>query len=209
MPNSVSNLPWRLRIWFAQGDSTAAARLIRAYEPTTGTSSDGPLVALLQETVGITLGHISLCEGKFSEAEVLLARIQQEAEKSGRMGNVIEIMLLRALVARAVGNMAQAINLFSRALKHTEPEGYIRVFVDLGMPMAALLREAVSQGITSNFVRELLAEFEKKKPRTKKPVYQPLVEFLTKRELEVLRRLADGLSNEVEHQVTITQIVIK
>ena len=167
-------------------------------------------MALLQETVGITLGHISLSEGKFSEAEALLARVQQEAEKAGRMGNVIEILLLRALAARAVGNMAQAIDLLSRALKLAEPEGYIRVFVDLGMPMAALLREAVSQGVTSNYVRELLAEFEKKKHHTKTPAYQPLVESLTERELEVLRLLADGLSNEeIAKKLVLTLGTIK
>ncbi len=191
-PYSISRLPWQLRIWFAQGDITAAAQHIQAYEPVLGMGRGG----LLQETVDIALGHIRLAEGKFSEAEALLARVQQEAENSGRMGNVIEILLLRALAARSLCNMAQAIDLLSRALKLAEPEGYLRIFVDLGMPMAALLREAVSQCIISNYVRELLAEFEKKKRHTKPFTYQPLAESLTERELEVLRLLTDGLSNE-------------
>jgi LuxR family maltose regulon positive regulatory protein len=192
LPHSVSRLPWRLRLWFAQGDITAAAQHIRAYEPALSTGRGGPL----QETVGITLGHIKLSEGKLNEAEALLAKVQREAEESGRMGNVIETLLLRALAARALGNVDQAIDLLNTALKLAEPEGYIRIFVDLGMPMATLLKEAVSQGVVSNYVRELLAEFEKKKYHTKAPVYQPLVEPLTERELEVLRLLADGLSNE-------------
>jgi LuxR family maltose regulon positive regulatory protein len=206
----ASNLPWRLRFWFAQGDFSAAARLIQAYEPAPGIGRGGPLVALLQETVGITLGHISLCEGKFSKAETLLAGVQMEAEQAGRMGNVIEILLLRALAVRALGNMAQAIDLLDRALKLAEPEGYVRVFVDLGMPMAALLREDVSQGLTSNYVRGLLAEFEKKKNRTMKLAYQPLIEPLTDRELEVLRLLADGSSNgQIAEKLVLTTGTVK
>lgn len=210
LPRTVSNLPWRLRLWFALGDFTAAAGFVRAYEPAPGIGRGGPLVALLQETVGTALGHISLYEGKFSEAESLLTRVQQEAEKAGRTGNLIEILLLRALAARAVGNVAQAIDFLSRALKLAEPEGYIRVFVDLGMPMATLLREAVSRGVISNYVRELLAEFEKKKRHTKTPAYQPLVESLTERELEVLRLLTDGLSNEeIAKKLVLTLGTIK
>jgi LuxR family maltose regulon positive regulatory protein len=206
----TSNLPWRLRFWFAQGNFSAAARLIQAYEPTTSKDRGGRLATLLQETVSITLGHISLCEGKFSKAETLLARVQQEAEQAGRLGNVIEILLLRALAARALGNVAQAINLLDKALKLAEPEGYIRVFVDLGMPMATLLRERVSKGVTSTYTRKLLTVFEKKKHRTETLAYQPLVEPLTERELEVLRLLADGLSNEeIADKLVLTTGTIK
>ncbi len=206
----ASNLPWRLRFWFAQGNFSAAARLIQAYEPTPDIGRGGPLVALLQETVGITLGHISLCEGKFSEAETLLARVQLEAEQAGRMGNVIEILLLRVLAAQALGNIPQAIDMLSRALKLAEPEGYIRVFVDLGMPMAGLLKEAASQGVTSNYVRELLSVFEKRKHHTKTLAYQPLIEPLTDRELEVLRLLADGSSNEeIAERLVLTTGTVK
>jgi LuxR family maltose regulon positive regulatory protein len=208
--HSISTLPWRIRISFARGDFTAAAQLIQAYDLTLNTSPGGPLEALLQETVGTTLGHVSLCEGKFSEAEISLARVQDEAERSGRAGNVIEILLLRALAARAVGNVAQAIALLNTALKLAEPEGYVRVFVDLGMPMAALLKEAISRGITSNYVRGLLAEFERKKRPVKTPVYQPMVESLTERELEVLHLLADGLSNEeIAGKLVLTVSTIK
>jgi LuxR family maltose regulon positive regulatory protein len=206
LPAAISRLPWQLRLWFAQGDLTSATQHIQAFEPALGTGRGGPL----QETVVIALGHIKFSEGKLSEAEALLAGVQQEAEKSGRIGNVIEVLLLRALAARAEGNGVQAINLLNTAIKLAEPECYIRIFVDLGMPMDALLREAVSQGDMSNYARKLLVEFERKKPHTKMPTYQPLTEYLTERELEVLRLLADGLSNqEIAKKLVLTLGTIK
>jgi hypothetical protein len=48
LPHTVSNLPWRLRIWFAQGDFKTPTQFIRAYEPASGTGQGGPLVALLR-----------------------------------------------------------------------------------------------------------------------------------------------------------------
>ena len=44
-----------------------------------------------------------------------------------------------------------------RALTLAEPEGYVRIFVDEGPPMAALLKAAARQGIAPSHVRRLLA----------------------------------------------------
>ena len=50
------------------------------------------------------------------------------------------------------------------ALKHSlalaEPEGYIRLFVDEGKPMATLLQHAIARGIAPNYVTTLLSAFE-------------------------------------------------
>ena len=64
--------------------------------------------------------------------------------------------------------------------------------------MAQLLSEAAAQGITPGYVAQLLAAFEAEKQdedKSSAPA-QSLVEPLSQRELEVLRLIAEGLSND-------------
>jgi LuxR family maltose regulon positive regulatory protein len=80
----------------------------------------------------------------------------------------------------------------SRALTLAEPEGYVRMFVDEGLPMAGLLEEAAKRRIAPNYVRQLLIAFGKVEDSA--PVKQVLLEPLSERELEVLRLLRTDLS---------------
>ncbi|MGH3339155.1 MAG: LuxR C-terminal-related transcriptional regulator [Propionibacteriaceae bacterium] len=73
-----------------------------------------------------------------------------------------------------------------------EPEGYIRIFVDEGQPMASLLRVAGRQGIAQGYVRRLLAAVNKSGDAA--PVQPGLIEPLSDRELDVLRLLGTDLS---------------
>ena len=52
------------------------------------------------------------------------------------MGSVIEILVLLALAHQAQGNIPPALVSLERALTLAEPEGYVRIFVDEGEPMA-------------------------------------------------------------------------
>lgn len=102
-----------------------------------------------------------------------------------------------------------AVLTLTRALALGEPEGYVRTFVDEGAPMAGLLAkvlEARRRGRiptphpAPEYVEHVLAAFgpeissSAEMPRT--PTSQWLVEPLTERELEVLRLIAAGASNQ-------------
>jgi LuxR family maltose regulon positive regulatory protein len=89
----------------------------------------------------------------------LLERLLKAAEAGGRMGSVIEILVLQALAHEAQGNISQALVLLERTLTLAEPEGYVRIFVGEGKPMAKLLSEAAAQGIMSDYVIKLLEVF--------------------------------------------------
>ena len=52
---------------------------------------------------------------------------------------------------------------WQRALALAEPEGYVRVFVDEGPPMAALLKLAAKQPDRPGYVRRLLARRERRR----------------------------------------------
>jgi len=131
----------------------------------------------------------------------LLERLLNAAEKGGRTGSSIEILILQALAFEAQNNISDALRPLERALTLAEPECYFRIFVDEGPPMAHLLYEALSHEIAPDYVQRLLKAFpvaEPEKPVTlqthdKNP---DLIEPLSERELEVLQLIADGLTNQ-------------
>jgi LuxR family maltose regulon positive regulatory protein len=133
------------------------------------------------------------------------------------MGSVIEILMLQALAHEAQGDSPSALVPLERALTLAEPEGYVRIFVDEGRPMAQLLSEAAARGIMPDYTARLLAIFEAEKQKSKDRSYPPpalpvqsLVEPLSQRELEVLQLIAQGLSNrEISERLFLAVITVK
>ncbi len=80
----------------------------------------------------------------------------------------------------------------------------MRLFADKGPPMAELLRQAAARGLAKGCVARLLRAWGKM-PDPDLPVAHVLVDPLTRRELEVLRLLAAGLSDrEIAQELTIS-----
>jgi LuxR family maltose regulon positive regulatory protein len=172
-----------------------------------GLSADDDL-SYLREFEHVTLARVLIAEyrsdlvdGSIIEAMELLERLLRAAEEGGRTGSVIEILALQALAHEAQGDIPSAITPLQRALVLAEPEGYVRIFVDEGQPMARLLYEALSLGIAPHYVRQLLAAFPSAEPvqaaslKTQVP-QSDLIEPLSERELEVLQLIAKGLTNQ-------------
>jgi LuxR family maltose regulon positive regulatory protein len=110
---------------------------------------------------------------------------------------------------QAQGDTAGAFTALEKALALGEPEGYVRVFVEQGAPMAALLQRAAAHGIAPDYVSRLLvaldAEGAESVPAPSPPSPPPLVEPLTPRELEVLQLLGEGRTNrEIAEALVIT-----
>jgi LuxR family transcriptional regulator, maltose regulon positive regulatory protein len=141
-----------------------------------------------------------LAAGRPAEALALLAPALMHVEQINRTGQVIEYELLIALATAALGQPSKAMQSLERALTLAAPEGFVRIFVDEGQPMARLLREAASQRIQPAYVGRLLAAFgEESTTNTLIPdprFLNALVEPLSEREGEVLRLIAEGLSND-------------
>jgi LuxR family maltose regulon positive regulatory protein len=193
----------KTRVWVAQGRLTEALGWTRER----GLSAHDDL-SYLREFEHITLARVLLARYKsdreeryIHEAMELLERLLQAAEEGGRMGSVIEILVLQALAHEAQGDSPAALVPLERALSLAEPEGYVRIFVDEGLPMARLLYEALSQGVESDYIRRLLAAFpvaesEQTASSPMRGSKSELVEPLSERELEVLQLIAEGLSNQ-------------
>jgi LuxR family maltose regulon positive regulatory protein len=184
------------RAWLALGQLEEAERWARSY-----VADDSPSPGLVQEFENITLARLSLLQGKPGEASALLNQIRAAAVANGHKGRVIEILVLTALAQYDSDEKKVALETLHAALKMGEPEGYVRTFVDEGQPMAALLYEALAQGIKLDYVGMLLAAFpvnntisSSSPNRSEAP--QQLIEPLSERELEVLQLMASGASNQ-------------
>jgi LuxR family maltose regulon positive regulatory protein len=206
----------KARVWVAQGRMGEALGWARER----GLSVEDDL-SYLREFEHITLARALLAryksdreERSIHEALGLLERLLQAAEGGGRMGRVIEILMLQALAHEAQGDIPSALVPLERALTLAEPEGYVRVFVDEGRPMAQLLSEAAAQGIMPDYTVKLLAVFEAEEQKSADeshlPPAQSLIEPLSQRELEVLRLIAQGLSNrEISERLFLALITVK
>jgi LuxR family maltose regulon positive regulatory protein len=126
-------------------------------------------------------------------------------------------LVLQAVAHDAKGEHEEALRLLGHALAQAEAEGFIRTFVDEGSPMAKLLFEANAAGIYSSYTNTLLAAFATagraltSGPKTKyvnSPPYP--IEPLSPRELEVLKLLAQGLSNrEISERLFLALATVK
>jgi LuxR family maltose regulon positive regulatory protein len=156
----IAALKTRVRV--KQGRLTEVLSWVRER----GLSVDDDL-SYLREYEHITLARVLIAEYKIDranrsihEAMGLLERLLKTAEEGGRMGSVIEILVLQALAHEAQGNIPLALEPLERALALAEPEGYVRTFLDEGMPMAQLLSAAAADGIMPDYIGKLLAVFK-------------------------------------------------
>ena len=155
----------KARIWVAQGRLTEALEWVREQ----GLSADDDL-CYLREFEHITLARILIAQyqndrmdGSIHAVMRLLDRLLQAAEEGSRMGSVIEILVLQALAHQAQGNITPALAPLERALTLAEPEGYVRIFVDEGKPMAELLTRIEAKDGTlrvKEYILKLLSAFD-------------------------------------------------
>jgi LuxR family transcriptional regulator, maltose regulon positive regulatory protein len=160
----------------------------------------------LQEFEHITLNRILIAQYKndskecsFLKAMKLLKRLLEAAEEGKRVNSVIEILILQAVAYEAQGKIPLALSPLQRALSLAEPEGYVRIFVDEGIPMARLLTKAAATGIKQEYISKLISEFGTTEDNSKNKssqLSQLIIEPLSHRELEVLKQIAQGLSNQ-------------
>ena len=183
----------RARVWIDQGRLGDARGWVRAE----GLSAEDEL-EYVRTFEHITLARLLLAESKRDEAGAtlfaamgLLDRLLEAAVAGGRMGAAIEILVLQALAHQIRRDIEAALVPLRRALVLAEPEGYVRVFLDGGPPMADLLESLHDRTASSAYVHELLTSFGRGLRRA--PIDQGLVEPLSGRELEVLRLLATDL----------------
>jgi LuxR family maltose regulon positive regulatory protein len=196
----------RLELWLARGRLRAAARWSDEILGDGG-PGDRPAGARMQ----LALVRVLIVKGDTKSVEralTMLGPLLWRADEEGRAGIQIEGLALRALAHWRRGDGAGAMTALEHALRLAEPEGYMRLFLDLGLPMARLLQEAHSRSVVPDYVETLLeaSDTELLPPESGKVLLEPL----TDREQEVLELMAAGLRNhEIAEKLVISPGTVK
>ncbi len=166
-----------------QGNLAAAAHLAQAHE------------------LPLSQARAHLAQGDTSAALAVLESWREQVEAKRWQDERLKVLVLQAVALQAHGEQENAVHLLCDALALAEPGGFIRLFVDEGFPMAHLLSAAEATGMMPDYTGKLLAVLEAKEQKSEDtsslpPPAQPLIEPLSRRELEVLHLMAQGLSNQ-------------
>ena len=147
----------------------------------------------------------------------LLDALLPQANQFQRVATTIEIQVLQAIIQYALGEIEPAVKTFRNALALGEPEGFRRVYLDGGQPIAELLAYCQSEPqefeslLPSNaFISSLLADLHgevqsastsQTGSRISREQFTAKTEdglpiTLSAREVEVLKLIAEGKSNQ-------------
>jgi LuxR family maltose regulon positive regulatory protein len=140
-----------------------------------------------QDYENLTLAAIWLADGALAAVFDGLASLIRVAQAQGRLSTVIEAATLQAVAYQAAGKPDKALTALQYALELAQTQGYIRVFLDAGQPLLKLLARARERGLAPTYI-DVLRE------QAAPPVHP--ADVLTEREIEVLRYIAQGASNQ-------------
>jgi len=175
--------------------------------------------------------RVYLAQQQYTQALAALERFSSQLDRPGDIQTTIGFLALHAVALHQAGQNEQARAVAVRLLALTEPEGNIRVYLDLAEPMKQVLQslldprrdqESNLAAASAAFVQKLLAAF----PRTEEkglrseyhipehsvlsPQSSALVEPLTRREQEILHLLIAGASNqEIADTLVISLATVK
>ncbi|MFC7050040.1 LuxR C-terminal-related transcriptional regulator [Emcibacter nanhaiensis] len=173
----------------------------------------------------LTKARLLMAAGNAGQAISLLQHLEELANKVGRTRRLLEIRILLALALDAAGNREEALEYLRSAVLLGQPERYVRAFADEGSAVAPLLRALLHRNdmidpSVGEYVSELatvcgpedlgrspmLPSAVKASPVDKRYILEPLSE----RELDVLRLLSMGYSNQkIGKELSIAENTVK
>lgn len=162
--NEAEILARQAQLWLAGDDKAAAEAWARR-------RGLGPRdeVSFMRECEYLVFARVLIATGRGSAALRLLKCMGNVVEEQGRYGSLMEIFGLQALAQDVLGRSRAAVRTLERALLLGEPEGYVRVFVDEGPPMARLLALVPEGHPGRSYAMQLLTRFTPAPAAARKP----------------------------------------
>ena len=166
--------------------------------------------------------RVYFAELRWTEALELLDRFSGSLDRSANSRITLTYLAQYMVALHHAGQNEQAHEVAARLFALTEPEGYLRVYLDEGEPMRQALEALLTPHsqqhelapFTRAYISKLLAVFEQERQGAGTSLGAPTLEpalpseqqvsavfsapgaSLTQREQEVLRLLATGASNQ-------------
>lgn len=204
----------KARIWIAQERLSE----VFAWVKMQGLSVDDEL-SYLREYEHITLARALIAQYRvnqdadaLNQASRFLKSLERASEEGGRVGSLIEILILQAITDQLSSNAPAALMRLKRAVSLAEPESYVQVFIDEGHALHDLFKMLIEENTGGDFARRLYAALLKSSDTIEK-VHRGggiLIEPLSNREIEVLRLIVAGMRNqEIADQLYISLATVK
>lgn len=199
--------------WLAlqAGDQIAAERWLASLP-----QSSGGLIHLQEELEAMVNCRLLIAQGNIVQAIDLLQDWLLDSQGQGRMKSVLENKILQSIALSALGDESRSRQALVEALAIAQPEGYQRIFLDEGQPMAALLRASlphIESEALIGYVRALLYTIVQEQARQSAIINaspELIVEPLSEQEMRVLRLLSAGRSNpDIASELVISVNTVK
>jgi LuxR family transcriptional regulator, maltose regulon positive regulatory protein len=182
--------------------------------------------------------RVYFAEQRFREALKLMDSFRGHLDRPANMAVTITYLAQSLVALHHAGKPERARLIAARLFALTEPEGYLRVYLDEGEPMKQALQSLLTTSpdheegqaaVSRSFVSRLLTAFEQEEQSASRsfiaattpepapfPASQPAPVSsapgvsLTRREQEVLQLLATGASNQdIAHTLVISMDTVK
>ena len=192
--NEIVAASCQARLSLMDGDVQDALQWLQ----TADLAADEEIMLWWMEIPRITGCRVLVAEGSPENLQRAIEDLQKYQEENQALNNSFQVIVMLPLLALAyhkLGRNDQALEVLEEALDQGRAGGWIWPFVELGAPVAGLLRQLKMQGLDSDlsaYSDQILAAFPASAPSRQ----NDRQDDLTDRELQVLRLLATTLSTQ-------------
>jgi LuxR family maltose regulon positive regulatory protein len=125
----------QVNLWLAEGNLAEAQKWVQTEFPQMPVD-----YSFAREIDHICFARVLVASRQYALALDILQYLSREAEKGNRLGRLLKINILQTLALSEFNRTEEAMTLLENCLPFAQKEGFMRVFLDEGAPMKALIQ---------------------------------------------------------------------